>query len=1000
MAESYSVKAILSAQDKGFTSGMKAAKKSLSGLKSTITGGLGFGIMSGIGMKAFDAISGGIGGIIGGMSEATATWKTFEANMAMTGKSDKQIARTKKSLQEFAQATIYSSSDMASTYAQLSAVGTKNTTKLVKGFGGLAAAAENPKQAMKTLSQQATQMAAKPAVQWQDFKLMMDQTPAGIAAVAKAMGKTTKELVKDVQDGTVATDDFFAAVAKVGTNKSFTKLAMQYKTVGEAMDGLTETASNKLQPAYEKLSAVGIAAISGITDAIDGIDGNALAGKVQDLIDGATPYWDSFKDHVVTVASAFGDAGAAIGDSLKKINEAAGNNGGLESFSSVLDTVAGVLTSFAGFLEQHSDAVAQVINHLPQLLAAYLAFRAVKAVAPGMMLFGRAIGAIGMAVGGKIASKLFGVGKGAAEVGKGGKKARVGLKRLAAQSTAFLKRSAGIALVVGSLAALALALKPLASLGSTAVAPLVTFGVVVGALAGVFANFGKALQKNAKGIATFAASISAMALAMAPLASTGTEGAIAMATFGVVVGALVAVFSIFGSALNAAIPGMLAFGATILMVGAGMALATPMIEALPPLVQQIGDTFSQVSGAVADAVSQIAESVGGVLCDVMQTAGDVVSEVATSISEGFSTVCDGVSGVVDAISGGISGVLDSVSGIIDSIGTAAQNAGDGFKSVAEGISMIADLSIADIATSLGAVAIGIGEIATHGDELAAAATGMQGISAAITASVMAVTALNVSFLGLQQTASATLTSVEAINTVFGGLKIPVLDVSPLISAFQQVSSASKAAASGILNAFDDTAGKAQSSGQKIGQNFTNGLRGQLQKSVSVSRQMANSVSSALASGQDRAYQSGVYIGQGFANGMRSMLGTVRAAAAELAAQADKAIAAKAKIGSPSKITTQYGKWWGIGYANGMHAMVGKVRAASAELVTPPAIGAPSMAATAGGSLPEAYEYGNATYTIIVPLEIDGREFARTTATYTKAELDTMQRRDDRRHGRA
>ena len=44
-------------------------------------------------------------------------------------------------------------------------------------------------------------MAAKPKVQWQDFKLMVEQTPAGIAAVAKTMGKSTQQLIKDVQDG-------------------------------------------------------------------------------------------------------------------------------------------------------------------------------------------------------------------------------------------------------------------------------------------------------------------------------------------------------------------------------------------------------------------------------------------------------------------------------------------------------------------------------------------------------------------------------------------------------------------------------------------------------------------------------------------------------------------------------------------------------------------------------------------------------------------------------
>ena len=63
------------------------------------------------------------------------------------------------------------------------------------------------------------------------------------------MGMSTQDMIKNVQDGKIATEDFFDAIAKVGTNKSFTKLATEYKTVGQAMDGLSETAANKLQPA-------------------------------------------------------------------------------------------------------------------------------------------------------------------------------------------------------------------------------------------------------------------------------------------------------------------------------------------------------------------------------------------------------------------------------------------------------------------------------------------------------------------------------------------------------------------------------------------------------------------------------------------------------------------------------------------------------------------------------------------------------------------------------
>lgn len=308
MAESFSVKAILSVQDKRFTSAFKSAMGTVSNLKSTLTSGIGFGIMAGIGQKAFGAVTSSIGGMVSELNSSSAAWKTFNGNMSMVGKGADEIVSVKKELQEFAEDTIYSASDMASTYAQLSAVGIKSTNKLVKGFGGLAAAAENPKQAMKTLSQQATQMAAKPTVAWADFKLMIEQTPAGISAVAKEMGMTTTDLVQNVQDGKIATEDFFDAIAKVGTNDAFTKLATEYKTVDQAMDGLTETVSNKLAPSFDVLSGRAIKSLDGIINKIGDLDGDAIAGKLTGFLDKASGYWNVLKTEALEVKTAFGDA--------------------------------------------------------------------------------------------------------------------------------------------------------------------------------------------------------------------------------------------------------------------------------------------------------------------------------------------------------------------------------------------------------------------------------------------------------------------------------------------------------------------------------------------------------------------------------------------------------------------------------------------------------------------------------------------------------------------
>ncbi|MDT2780162.1 tape measure protein [Enterococcus lactis] len=304
--ESYSVEAILSAVDKNFSSTMKDADKTMNGLnsssKKTRTSILD--IAKGVGV--FKVVQGGItlakNAIVGlgtELSASSATWKTFTGNMVNLGKSKSEIASVKKELQDFATQTIYSASDMATTYSQLEAVGIKSSNKLVKGFGGLAAAAENPKQAMKTLSQQATQMAAKPTVQWMDFKLMLEQTPAGMAAVAKTMGVTTSELVKNVQDGTVKTQEFFDAVAKTGTNETFGKMATEYKTVGQAMDGLSETLVTKLQPAFDKLSGVGIKAVEGIIGKLEKFDFDKLVSSVSTgatkVIEYFNKIWESLK---------------------------------------------------------------------------------------------------------------------------------------------------------------------------------------------------------------------------------------------------------------------------------------------------------------------------------------------------------------------------------------------------------------------------------------------------------------------------------------------------------------------------------------------------------------------------------------------------------------------------------------------------------------------------------------------------------------------------------
>ena len=953
MAESFSVQAILSANDKNFSAGIKSASSALNGLKSSITGGLGFGILAGVGQQAFSAISGSVTGLVGEINSSNAAWKTFSANMEMAGKGKDEIASVKSELQSFAEQTIYSASDMASTYSQLAAVGTKNTTQLVKGFGGLAAASENPKQAMKTLSQQATQMAAKPKVAWEDFKLMLEQTPAGISQIAKSMGMTTAELVKNVQDGKVKTEDFFDAIAKVGTNDSFTKLATQYKTVDQAMDGLQETVSNKLSPAFDVLSTAGINAISGIVDAVGSLDASGLADKTSAVLESAGKYWNVFKDDVKEVGAAFGSAISAIKSSMGDLNGSFGSIESVNTFSDALGVATGALTTFAGFLEEHSDAVAKLITLLPKLFLAYQGFKIIRTVAPFVGTFSGAILKLTAGGVGKIAGKLLGIAAGEKAAGSA---AKTNSKQMLAAAKSFALMGVAVLAISAGFALLAYSAISVANAGPLAIAVMVGMVAAIAGLAVGAAALGPALTAGAIGFIAFGAGIAlvgvgalAAAAALSVIASVlptvveyGASGAVSVAALGVSMIAFAA-----GAALAGA--GALVLGAGLLVVGAGALVAAAGVLALGAAVIVLG------AGVLVTAAG----------VTLLGAALPVVGAGALAAAAGVATLS-----------------------AAELVLVAALIAGTG--------SLIA-FGAAVVASTVGIAAFGAAMLVAAGGSVAMAA---------------ALVAVNASMKSISSNAKSAQTSISAMQG----------SISVVQSGLNGLGSIAQSAVNKLISTFDTGASRAKSSGQKIGTNVQSGVRSgtnQLPtiaaqamsrfnaaigsggaRAVSTSRNMTRSIVSSMNSASSGAYSAGRNIGVGLANGMESQLGRVRAAAAQLAAAAEAAIRAEAKIHSPSRVAYGLGEYYGEGYVYGIKGCIVAAHHVAAELVSAPAPA--SIPANLGDNITlyDAYKYNSdATYTIVVPLDIDGREVAKATAAYTKSELETHQRREERRKGR-
>lgn len=997
MAETFSVKAILSAADKGFTSAMKSASNYVDHMKSTLSSGIGFGVMMAAGQTAFNALVNGASGLVGGMNDASAAWKTFQGNMEMNGKSASEIKAIKDELQAFAEATIYSSSDMASTFAQLEAVGTKNTTKLVKGFGGLAAAAENPTQAMKTLSQQATQMAAKPTVAWEDFKLMLEQTPAGIAAVAKEMGMSTQEMIKGVQAGTIATEDFFDAIAKVGTNESFTKLATEYKTVGQAMDGLTETAANKLQPAFDTLSAVGISAISKLVDKVGELDGEKIASKLTTGLDKIKPYWDTAVGVVSQVGAAFGDAISAISGEMSKLNGSFGSTESVEGFGDALSIAGGALETFAGFLEDHADIIAVLISNLPKLLMAYMAFKAVSAVAPAVMAFGKGIMSIaGNGISG-LAQKLFGVSSATKTVGTA---SATSGKMLLQSAASFMAFGAGIALAATGLYVLAQAAIQIANAGPLAAGVLLGMVVALGALMVVAKSVGPAMTAGAAGFVAFGAAvllagtgIMVLTTSAINLANAGPLAIGVMVGMVAVIALLAAGAAVLGPALTAGAVGFIAFGAAIVLVATGALIASAalaVVASVLPAVSQCG-----MQGAVAIA----ALGAGMIVFAAGAAAAGLASVV---LGAGLTVVAVGLTLVGAAVLIAAAGVLVLAAGAValgaglTLVATSLTVAGAALPLVATGAltSAAGFAALLAAATGLSAVLLLMGaSVATLGAAFIVGTAGVAAFGVAMVAGAAGTAAMAVALLAVNSSMKSIASNAKSAQKSLSSMRSSVSVVNDGLDA---LGNKAKSAIKSLISQFSNAERKAQSSGQAVGNNFNNGVTAGMSRAVSTAVAMSASIVAAMRSAQGGAYSSGVYIGVGLANGIRSQVGAVRSAAASLAAAAEAAIVAKAKIGSPSKVSTKLGGFFGIGWVNGILDKVQEAKAATLELFTVPSlVPVPDIGMTIGGGirdLDENYNYTrSARYTIIVPVEMEGREVARVTAPYTEAELNKKQK---------
>lgn len=1004
MAESFSVEAILSATDKNMTSTMKKALGSCQSfgdrVKSIVAG---VGITKVIG-TSMNVLSSSLDGAI----DRFDTMQSYPKVMKSLGFEVEQSQKSVAKLNQSVQGLPTSLADVVTTSKSLAAVtgnidkATDTTIALNHAFLASGSSSEDASRGL----QQYSQMLAKGTVDMQSWRTLQETMAPALTKVSKKLGIASgdaNELYEALKNGTITFDQFNDAMIECDTETGgFADTAL------EASKGI-KTSMTNIKSAVQNLEQGFMSAMNNMlkSKAMGGLVDNLekIKSKIYDFRnsimetkdDGLT--WD-FKPGVMEnvskamdwLADRANNAKAMIQQFYDGFMKTDAVQNAITMFDKIKDAIGNVMDKLqdSKVFEQLGQDIGNIIAKVEDVTGKIADFVAnlktedVKKFAGAVKLLAGAF--VGIKVGSKLTSTIKGV------VGS----AQSGYSKL----KSIMDKIKGVGGTEGA---------PTSSPSSSGVP-----------------DIGNASIQTAQKTSKAAQIINSAFEGISNVISSVCEGAKGIITS--LGDAISNVFEGLGNGIKSALEGVgtviESFGTAISTVaqGIGQGLATAFTGLGTAIAMVPPTTWLALAAAIlaTGAAMALVGSQGEGLQMVLEGVADVVSAFGPVIKDVF----EGISNVIQSFGETVSGILNSVSGVIKSIGQSALNAGKGFKQLANGIKIITSLNLIDMGASLGAVAVGIGAIATASSGMGDTGAQMMALATALTMIVSTqagIESLSATIPSLSDALSSLsgisepLTVASGAMTAFAGAIAPVASsvmatatsiavlvtvASTISSAFTSASSASVTSINAIVTAMTNAEAKATTSGTAMGTNFTKGLGSGLKTGVSVAKSSCQSIISAFNSCQSRAEYCGRMIGQGLANGLRASEGQVRSAAASLAAAADAAIQAKAKIGSPSKVTRKDGMWIGKGLVIGLESMYSDVKRASEDLLYLPMLDAPKMAF--GGIVSDMnpdYEYtNNAQLTIETPLYINDREFARATYRANQNEFDRHSKFNERLRG--
>lgn len=321
MAEQYSVEAILSAVDKGFTHTLdainekldkfdaKASKSEQSGQK--IGGTFKAMALANLAAGAITKVTGDIGSLISESFKASDAMDKFRSTMQFAGLDNSAIEKSAASVRKYADDTVYDLDTIANTTAQLAANGIKDYDGLTQAAGNLNAVAGGNADTFKSVAMVMTQTASAGKLTGENWRQLSDAIPGASGKIQEALKKNgayTGDFRKALEQGKISADEFNKAIMDLGMTDVAREAATSTKTIEGAVGNMQAGIVTKIN---EIIDAIGKDKITGIINSIgEFVTGglSVLKTVIPPIVSGITSLFSVLSDNkaiVIALTGAF-----------------------------------------------------------------------------------------------------------------------------------------------------------------------------------------------------------------------------------------------------------------------------------------------------------------------------------------------------------------------------------------------------------------------------------------------------------------------------------------------------------------------------------------------------------------------------------------------------------------------------------------------------------------------------------------------------------------------